>query len=59
MNWKLHLFDKQGDKGKAPTLEQCTDAREEEVTDDAIFMSVDPIQAIGMLKIKENKKLNY
>ncbi len=39
MNWKLKLFDKHGDKGKAPTLEQSTDTHEEEVTDDAIFMS--------------------
>ncbi len=53
-----HLFDKQGDKGKTPALEQSTDAREEEVTSEAIFMFVDPIQATKKLKMKANKKLN-
>lgn len=34
------------------------DACEEEITNDATFMSVDPMQAIRKLKFKETKKLN-
>jgi len=57
MNLKLHLFDKQCDKGKVPTLEKSTDAHEKEVTNDVIFMSTDPIQAIRKLKFKAKRKL--
>jgi len=56
MNFKLHLFYKQCDKGKALALDKSKNALEEDVTDDAIFMSTDPIQSIRKIKLKANKK---
>ena len=56
-NYKLHLFDQQGDKGKAPTSEQSTNAPEEVLHEEAIFLSTNLIQTIRRLLIKLNKKL--
>ena len=58
MNCKLHLFDKQDDKGKVPALENSTYTREEQVTDDEIFMSVDPIFNIPKLALA-NGNINF
>ena len=58
-NYKIHLFDQQGDKTKkTPTSEQSTYALEEELNEEALFFSINLIQTIKKLLIKLNKKLS-
>jgi len=45
-------------KQKTPSLENSTDAREEEVIKYRIFLSIDPMKEIRKLKFKKTKKLN-
>jgi hypothetical protein len=47
----------QGDKGKETTLEQSTDPTEEDITDEEIYSSTNPVQTIRKLVRKSNIEL--
>ena len=42
-NYKLHVFDQRGEKGKEPTSEQFADAPKKVPNEEAIFLSTNPI----------------
>lgn len=51
-NYRLHIFDQQGDKvGKEPTSERSTTAPEEEINKEELFLSTNPIQTIKRILI--------